>query len=54
MSSGNTIETNLIMDVDKLSAGERDELIKFGVLSDEKEIQTYTLPKYYYDRESIR
>lgn len=54
MSSGNTVETNLIMDVDKLSAGERDELIKFGVLSDEKEIQTYTLPKYYYDRESIR
>lgn len=54
MSSGNTVETNLIMDVDQLSAGERDELIKFGVLSDEKEIQTYTLPKYYYDRESVR
>ncbi|MCK4559254.1 MAG: hypothetical protein KAV45_05670 [Calditrichia bacterium] len=42
------------MDVDKLSTGERDELIKFGILSDEKEIQTYTLPKYYYDRESVR
>jgi enamine deaminase RidA (YjgF/YER057c/UK114 family) len=54
MSSGNTVETNLIMDVDKLSTGERDELIKFGILSDEKEIQTYTLPKYYYDRESVR
>lgn len=53
MSSGNTVETNLIMDVDNLSTNERDELIKFGVLSDENEIQTYTLPKYYYDRESI-
>lgn len=54
MSSGNTVEMNLIMDVDKLSTGERDELIKFGILSDENGIQTYTLPKYYYDRESIR
>ncbi len=54
MSSGNIVETNLVMDVDKLSIGERDELIKSGVLSDENEIQTYTLPKYYYDRESIR
>ena len=54
MSSGNTVEMNLIMDVDKLSTGERDELIKFGILSDEKEIQTYTLPKQYYDRESVR
>ena len=54
MSSGNTVEMNLIMDVDKLSTGERDELIKFGILSDENGIQTYTLPKYYYDRESVR
>ncbi len=54
MGSGSNVETNLIMDVDKLSTGERDELIKLGVLSDENEIQTYALPKYYYDQESIR
>jgi enamine deaminase RidA (YjgF/YER057c/UK114 family) len=54
MSSGSTVEMNLIMDVDKLSKGERDELIELGVLSDENEIHTYTLPQYYYDRESIQ
>ena len=54
MSSGNIVEKDLIMDVDKLSTGERDELIKFGILSDENAIQTFTLPKYYYDREAIR
>ena len=54
MSSGSNVETDLIMDVDKLSKGERDELIKLGILSEQNEIQTFVLPKDYDDREPIQ
>jgi enamine deaminase RidA (YjgF/YER057c/UK114 family) len=54
MSSGSDVETDLIMDVDKLSKGERDELIKLGILSEQNDIQTFVLPKEYGDREPIQ
>jgi len=54
MNSGSKVEASLIMDVDNLSAGERDELIELGILSEQNEIQTYVIQKDYDDREPIQ
>jgi enamine deaminase RidA (YjgF/YER057c/UK114 family) len=54
MNSGRNDGIESLLDLTKLTEGERDELIKLGILSPQNEIQPYSVPKYYHEREPIQ
>ena len=48
------IETQqLLIDLDQLTDGERDEMIKLGILSDNNKLKTYKFPSVHFERPPI-
>lgn len=53
MTPGKNAEVNINMDVANMTAAERDEMQKLGVLSGDAQFKSFVLPEFARDREPI-
>ena len=54
MTPGDNAELKINMDVSNMTAAERDEMQKLGVLNSEKQLKPFVMPEYARDRVPIQ